>query len=201
MSSLQYLSKDQLFALPIDLEEDMEEENPNADSSDKTTETTPKDDSFENKTNLSKILEYLDEKSIFAIQEKYKMNLDNNSNPIFYTNSPSFITFSTSKENKEIKSLANSSKIYIAEIFRRNWKLKARRLITKMKQKLIKKLNYIETKENENKINCFHNKFYSNTKNNNINNNVVNQCYIEKRNEPYFFHKSSLEPKTYSFMV
>ena len=188
MSCLQYLTKDPLFALPIDLDEDVDEENQTVDFSDKNTENTL--DSFDNKTNLSQILEYLEGKNIFTIPEQYKINLDKNQNPmISAANLPSIITFSTSKTNKEIKSLANSSKIYIAEIFRRNWKLKARRLITKMKQKLIKKLNNIESKENENKINYFHSRNYPNNKNNIIiNNNVINQCYFDRRNELYNFH-------------
>ena len=199
MSSPQYLNKNQLFTLPIDLEEDINEEKPAVDFSDKNTDNTLEDDSFENKTNLIQILEDLDESNILTVQEQCKRNLNNNSNQIISSNSPSFITFSKSKENKEIKSFANSSKIYIAEIFRRNWKLKARRLITKMKQKLIKKLNYIETKENENSINYFNNMFYSNARNNNfINNNIINQCYFDKRNESYNFNNNSFMPNKYS---
>ena len=187
MSCLQYLTKDQLFALPIDLDEDVDEENQTVDFSDKNTENTQ--ESFDNKTNLTQILEYLEGKNILTIPEQYKINLDKNSDQMVSANLPSIITFSTSKTNREIKSLANSSKIYIAEIFRRNWKLKARRLITKMKQKLIKKLNNIESKENENKTNYFHSMNYPNTNNNIIiNNNVINQCYFDRRNELYNFH-------------
>ena len=50
-----------------------------------------------------------------------------------------FIIYSKIKNDCHIKSMINSSKIYISEILKPNWKLKSRRLITKLKKKLIKK--------------------------------------------------------------
>ena len=65
------------------------------------------------------------------------------------------------KNDKNIKSKTNSSKIYISEIFKRNWKLKSKRLITKLKKKLIKQIRNSNNEDNE-RIN-------SNIKNNSIN--------------------------------
>ena len=53
-------------------------------------------------------------------------------------NGDEVIVFSTSVNDRDIKSMTNSSKIYVNEIFKQNWKLKSRRLITKLKKKLIK---------------------------------------------------------------
>jgi hypothetical protein len=72
------------------------------------------------------------------------------------------IVFSTSANDPHIKSMTNSSKIYISEIFKQNWKLKSRRLITKLKKKLIKQYQNSCIKENIDKK----------TKNNNINDHV-----------------------------
>jgi hypothetical protein len=81
--------------------------------------------------------------------------------------------------------MSNSSKIYISEIFKRNWKLKSRRLITKLKKKLIKQ--WIQTKNKEiNDANTNLSKYYSNNKliinsqsnNINTNDNEFNNCYV-----------------------
>ena len=73
------------------------------------------------------------------------------------------IIFSSIKNDRNIKSMSNSSKIYISEIFKRNWKLKSRRLISKLKKKLIKQ--WIQTNNKEiNDTNVKLNKYYSNNK-------------------------------------
>ena len=73
------------------------------------------------------------------------------------------IIFSSIKNDRNIKSMCNSSKIYISEIFKRNWKLKSRRLIAKLKKKLIKQ--WIQTNNKEiNDTNANLNKYYSNNK-------------------------------------
>ena len=73
------------------------------------------------------------------------------------------IIFSSIKNDRNIKSMSNSSKIYISEIFKRNWKLKSRRLIAKLKKKLIKQ--WIQTNNKEiNDTNVNLNKYYSNNK-------------------------------------
>jgi len=51
------------------------------------------------------------------------------------------IIFSKIINDKSIKSMTNSSKIYVSEILKSNWKLKSRRLITKLKKRLIKEYN------------------------------------------------------------
>ena len=77
------------------------------------------------------------------------------------TKNPEFITFSADKNNKQIKSLSNSSRIYINEILKKSWKTKVRKLIKRMKQKLIKKLNQIENGEKKpNKKNNYNEKKY-----------------------------------------
>ena len=82
-------------------------------------------------------------------------------------NEKNILTFSINKNDKNIKSLTNSSKIYISEIFKKNWKLKSRRLLSKLKKKLIKQLIEYQLKENINE------------KSNFINNNIVNQIYYK----------------------
>jgi hypothetical protein len=99
------------------------------------------------------------------------------------------IIFSSIKNDRNIKSMSNSSKIYISEIFKRNWKLKSRRLIAKLKKKLIKQ--WIQTNNKEiNDTNANLSKYYSNNKliinsqSNNINSNdyEFNNYYICNNN-------------------
>ena len=52
--------------------------------------------------------------------------------------------------------MTNSSKIYTSDIFKRNWKLKSKRLITKLKKKLIKQIKNFY-KNNINECNEFNN--------------------------------------------
>ncbi len=52
--------------------------------------------------------------------------------------STELIIFSDCKKNSEIKSKANSSKIFISEILKHNWKLRCKRFIRKMKTKYVK---------------------------------------------------------------
>ena len=97
-----------------------------------------------------------------------------------------FITFSTDKNNKQIKSLSNSSRLYINEILKKSWKMKVRKLIKRMKQKLIKKLNRIENEEkNQNdKNSCDDNKYLINQQNI-----TVNQFFVfEERKNKNNFH-------------
>ena len=97
--------------------------------------------------------------------------------------------FSSIKNDRNIKSMSNSSKIYISEIFKRNWKLKTRRLIAKLKKKLIKQWTQTNYKE-INDINANLSKYYSNNKliinsqSNNINTNdyEFNNYYIYENN-------------------
>ena len=81
-------------------------------------------------------------KKIISIHEENNSQSNNNQD-----DNQSTIIFSSTKNNRNIKSMSNSSKIYISEIFKRNWKLKSRRLIAKLKKKLIKKWNQSYNKE------------------------------------------------------
>ena len=99
------------------------------------------------------------------------------------------IIFSSAKNDRNIKSMSNSSKIYISEIFKRNWKLKSRRLIAKLKKKLIKQ--WVQTNNKEiNDTNANLSKNYSNNKliinsqSDNINTNdyEFNNYYIYNNN-------------------
>ena len=111
----------------------------------------------------------------------------------------STIIFSSIKNDPNIKSMSNSSKIYISEIFKRNWKLKSRRLIAKLKKKLIKQWTQTYNKEgndidaNRSK-NFSNNKIIINSQSNNINydydidnynmynNNIKNNNIVLKNN-------------------
>ena len=171
MSSYIY---DSIFTLPIDLQQ-------------------------EDETNISK-----DNKSILNDDEKIsdEINIIDENKDISFTSNrvldndtkqsnndtknPEFITFSTDKNNKEIKSLSNSSRLYINEILKKSWKMKVRRLIKRMKQKLIKKLNRIENEEkNQNdKNSCDDNKYLINQQNI-----IVNQFFLfEERKNKNNFH-------------
>ena len=123
-------------------------------------------------------------KKIISIPEKNKSS----SNSIQDDNQTTII-FSSTKNDRNIKSMSNSNKIYISEIFKRNWKLKSRRLIAKLKKKLIKQ--WIQTNNKEiNDTNANLSKYYSNNKliinsqSNNINTNdyEFNNYYIYNNN-------------------
>jgi hypothetical protein len=142
---------DPIFFLPIDIEEDLN-----------ISESNEKSNIVENKT--------FSDKNILNCEEK------NNKNE-----NAEVITFSLNKNDRNIKSMTNSSKIYISEIFKRNWKLKSRRLIAKLKKRLIKQWNHYCLIKFENNKNVVNNNFIQEKiiKSNNINkkfdfNNFIN---------------------------
>jgi hypothetical protein len=92
------------------------------------------------------------------------------------------IVFSTSINDRHIKSMSNSSKIYTSEIFKQNWKLKSRRLITKLKRKLIKQYNSLcmNNADNDNNNNYNHNDYNNNYINNDESN--YKNIYINNNN-------------------
>jgi hypothetical protein len=151
---------DPIFFLPIDIEEDLN-----------ISESNEKSNIVENKT--------FSDKNILNCEEK------NNKNE-----NAEVITFSLNKNDRNIKSMTNSSKIYISEIFKRNWKLKSRRLIAKLKKRLIKQWNHYCLIKFENNKNVVNNNFIQekiiksnniNKKfdfNNFINNNVTNLSHM-----------------------
>ena len=85
------------------------------------------------------------------------------------------IIFSKCKNCRYIKSLTNSNKIYTSEIFKKNWKLKSRRLITKLKMRLIKQYqNLCQEKVKNNNYNKLN---FNNNTHNNQKNNILNSFY------------------------
>ena len=100
-------------------------------------------------------------------------------------NDKNIIIFSLNKNDRNIKSMTNSSKIYTSEIFKKNWKLKSKRLITKLKIKLIKQWKNFEKNNENNNSNLIK---YNNIneiiiKSKNINNKFdVNNYYIKNNN-------------------
>ena len=124
------------------------------------------------------------QKKIKSIPEENKSTSNNSQD-----DNQTTIIFSSIKNDRNIKSMSNSSKIYISEIFKRNWKLKSRRLISKLKKKLIKQ--WIQTNNKEiNDTNVKLNKYYQNKKliinsqsnNININDYEFNNYYIFNNN-------------------
>ena len=100
------------------------------------------------------------------------------------TNDKNIIIFSSNKDDPNIKSMTNSSKIYISEIFKRNWKLKSKRLISKLKKKLIKQIKT--------------NHKYNNYESNNEKNNLSNQIIIKsKKNNNFDFNNYNKNNNAY----
>ena len=81
-----------------------------------------------------------------------------------------------SKENNNEKINPNKNKIFVSQFFKDNWKIKSRRLITKLKKKLIKQYKNSCLKNNDNKnidiLNFYINNINSNNMNSNINNKI-----------------------------
>ena len=94
------------------------------------------------------------------VYNKYQpyLNLNSNINPKISENiikdskfEPPAIVFSSIKNDRQMKSLANSSKLYVCEIFNYNWKHTIRKLVIYNKQKYTEKIKLMEKKE-ENEI-------------------------------------------------
>ena len=146
-----------IFTLPIDLQQE-----------DETNISTDNKILLNDDEIVSAEINILNESNDFSFLSN--RILDNN---IKLTNEDSsknieFIIFSSDKNKKQIKSLSNSSRLYINEILKKNWKVKVRKLKKRLKQKLIKKINHIENEEKK-----------QNIKNNNIESNfLINQQNI-----------------------
>lgn len=120
------------------------------------------------------------------------------------------LVFSDCAKNSEIKSKANSSKIYMSEFLKHNWKIKSKRFLLKMQKKYIKKaskeiesykvsgnnINYINNINSlNNSKNYFNDSYNFNYNSNNIqkmnlanfvNNNYGNCYYANYCNENCF---------------
>ena len=171
-----------LFTLPIDLENEDE----NFTSSHKISINFEEEKKY-NEINMindniciNQVMELLDG---FSNNNVNKKNGNNN------LEESKFIVFSNEKNNKNIKSLINSSRIYISEILEKNWKLKIKKIIRKMKLQYIEKLNSIEN-ENIIKNNSFNNidSFINNYSNNTF---IFNQN--NKNNDNQFFSENIKE--------
>ena len=98
------------------------------------------------------IKEQKDKNNSFSFENNSLSSIDENED----VNNKNTIIFSLNKDDRNIKSMTNSSKIYTSDIFKRNWKLKSKRLITKLKKKLIKQIKNFY-KNNINECNEFNN--------------------------------------------
>ena len=159
---------DPIFFMPIDEEYYKRKGKPN--KADKTESQKIKNMVGLNQNQDLGIIKDNHPKKIISFLKENKSSSNSSQN-----NNQSTIIFSSTKNNRNIKSMSNSSKIYISEIFKRNWKLKSRRLIAKLKKKLIKKWTQTYNKEGNGKNvninkNCSNNKIIINSQSNNINN-------------------------------
>ena len=182
-----------IFFMPIDLEENSKISSETEEDSQKSIEDIEKkNENYKNKINNED--ETTNEYSSSGKDLDQTLHINEiNKEKINKKEKKGVLIFSVSVNDPHIKSMTNSSKIYMSEIFKQNWKLKSRRLITKLKKKLIKQYNN-SCKEganynnnNENNINFKHN-IYSN-KNININNqlcecnnSLLNHNYINNNN-------------------
>ena len=159
------ISKD-LFTLPID----MQNEDEDFASSHKIL------NHYENENNFSGVNTINDNiciEQIMKLLDDYSNNSVNNKIDSNDLKESKFLVFSNEKNNKYIKSLINSSRIYISDILEKNWKIKIKKIVRKMKLQYIQKLNSIEN-ENENVM-----------KNNNFNNNNNNYFYNNYNNKQF----------------
>ena len=111
-----------IFFMPIDEEYSKRKGNQNKD--DKAKSQKIKNKFCLNQNQDLSIIKGNHPKKIISISEENKLPTNNNQD-----DNQSTIIFSSAKNDRNIKSMSNSSKIYISEIFKRNWKLKSRRLI------------------------------------------------------------------------
>ena len=171
---------DPIFFLPIDLEDNSknkEEVNPKISIINDFKEYSQK-----NKLNIEN--ESTNEDSSFGkeLDDQSQDEIKSSNTKNNKEQEKEIIVFSKSVNDRHIKSMTNSSKIYICEIFKQNWKLKVRRLITKLKKKLIKEYNNSFLKEVNKQLNI-NNKIY----NNYINNNFIDINIINGTKDDYIY--------------
>ena len=184
---------DPIFFLPIDLEENIKNKSKDIDNRTSSNERVKKNIKDINKNDIEE--EITNEYSSSGKELAQYINVNKNNNiKEKKDEEKECIVYSTSINDPRIKYMTNSSKIYISEIFKSNWKLKSRRLITKLKKKLIKQYNKLYIKddkiESDNKNVNFKSDI-SDNKNimnlNNINNNIFicNNQFINNNNNIY----------------
>ena len=128
---------ERLFTLPID----MENEDENFSSPNKILNNFEKEKNF-NETNI--INEDINFDQIIELLDDFSNNSINKENDNNELKESKYVVFSNEKDKRYIKSLINSSRIYISEILEKNWKLKIKKIIRKMKVQYIQKLKSIE---------------------------------------------------------
>ena len=208
---------DPIFFLPIDFEENskiISEQKQKDIMSNNNIEKYRKKSHKKNKINLEDEATNENSSSGKEMDRSLEINKNKNSNKGKLERKEKeeeeekdYIVFSKSANDRNIKSLTNSSKIYISEIFKQNWKLKSRRLITKLKKKLIKQYKNSYLQEiSDNRYNDYmninfkyknqdinnSNKIYLNYKNNfiynNVRNNVNNHIICNDINDKKFLN-------------
>ena len=173
---------ERLFTLPIDLENEDE----NFSSPNKMLNNFEKEKNF-NETNI--INEDINFDQIIELLDDFSNNSINKENDNNELKESKYVVFSNEKDKRYIKSLINSSRIYISEILEKNWKLKIKKIIRKMKLQYIEKLNSIE---NENIIK---NKSFNNIDSfiNNYSNNTFIFNQYNEGNDHQFFPENTKE--------
>lgn len=123
-----------------------------------------------------------------------KSNMDNNSNIKNTTenqdNSKIYTYSFLSKYND--KSKADSSKIYMSEFLKKNWKIKIKRLIIKLKKRYTKQADKIIFEDPKN----INNNDFSDFNNNKININPLNQNFSFNNNSINFDNNSNINSNT-----
>lgn len=139
-------SNENIFLIPIDQNEensnDISNETENADDdqfilSESEIKT---DTSFSDESDLEKKQNNLSEK-YFNIVNAIKRSEDT-MNECKYI--PQSIAYSSIKDDREIKSLTNSSKLYVCEFLNYNWKNRTKRFVIKNKIKYIELIKKME---------------------------------------------------------
>ena len=97
----------------------------------------------QNEFNFLKVSQLMDFKTNSIIQYLYDKRLYSNNLPLIQNKnlSKKLFIFSclNTEDKRQISSNADSSKIYMSEFLKHNWKLKAKRLIIKLKKRYTKK--------------------------------------------------------------
>lgn len=95
-----------------------------------------------------------------------------------------FLIFSNCQKNPNIKSKADSSKIYMSEFLKHNWKIKCKRFLIKMQKKYMKKAVKVIDYEN-NKNNHFDNNLIISDINMNNYSNIGNSYFNSDFNSSF----------------
>ena len=143
-------SNENIFTIPIDQYEDNTNNIPN--EIDNTDNNPLKLNESEIKTDTS-ISDYKTDESDFDNSPKniseiyfsiFNVKKRNEDYTNEYNNTPRAIAYSSIKDDKQIKSLTDSSKLYVCEFMAYNWKNKIRRFVINNKIKYIEIIKKME---------------------------------------------------------